>query len=418
MDTRRERLLYRLVLWLLWLPLFLYTAWQAYRAHEPRYLRHRFGLFEPGGNCRPLWFHAASVGEVNALLPLIETVRQHHPTLPLLVTTTTLSGAAIVRKKLPAEIRHVWLPLDYPTAVRRFLDAHTPRCAVIMETELWPHLYGRCRARAIPVLLVNGRLSARTLRAPPWVRRLYHYTLQQVTAILARAEADRMGFIALGAEAARCSVVGNIKFAAAPRADLLAPLELGRRFILAASTRNGEERLIIEAWKKSGINDCLLVIAPRHPQRLGEILKDVGTHAVAVRSRDEAITAQTAIYIADTFGELPALMLGAELVFMGGSLVPKGGQNLLEPAALGKAIVFGPHMENFSSEAAILLSEEGAVQVSDSDALAMTLRSLLADPQRRAWLGARARAAVEARRDMATRYYQALLPWCGSAFPS
>lgn len=418
MDTRRERLIYRTLLWLLWLPLFLYTAWQAFKARDLRYLRNRFGLFERGGNVRPLWFHAASVGEVNALLPLIETVRKHHPALPLLVTTTTITGAATVRNKLPAEIRHAWLPLDYPAAVQRFINAYTPRCAVIMETELWPHLYTHCRLRAIPLLLVNGRISARTLRAPQWLRNLYGYTLRHVTAILARAEADRMGFIALGADATRCSVVGNIKFAAAPRADSLTALDLGRRYILAASTRDDEERLIIDAWEKSGIKECLLVIAPRHPQRLGEILNAVGEREVAVRSRNESVTTQTEIYIADTFGELPALMLGAELVFMGGSLVPKGGQNLLEPAALGKAIIFGPHMDNFSSEAAILLSEEGAVQVSDSSALATMLRSLLDDPSRRARLGAHARAAVEARRDMAERYYQALSRACGSAFPS
>ncbi|HEY0719649.1 MAG TPA: glycosyltransferase N-terminal domain-containing protein [Gammaproteobacteria bacterium] len=417
MDTRRERLLYHMLLWLLWLPLFLYTAWQAFRAREPRYLRHRLGLYERGDNRRPLWLHAASVGEVNAVLPLIESLRKHHPTLPLLVTTTTLSGAATVRNKLPAGIRHAWLPLDYPAAVRRFLDAHIPRCAVIMETELWPHLYARCRSRAIPLLLVNGRLSSRTLRAPQWLRRLYGYTLRQVTTILARAESDRMGFIALGADAARCSVVGNIKFAAAPRADKLSAIDLGRRYILAASTRDGEERLILDAWEKSGIDHCLLVIAPRHPQRLSAILKEVGERPVAIRSRSEAVTAKTSIYIADTFGELPALMLGAELVFMGGSLVPKGGQNLLEPAALGKAIVFGPHQENFSNEAAILLDEEGAVQVSDSNTLAVALRSLLDDGARRERLGMNARAAVEARRDMAERYYQALLSWCGSAFP-
>lgn len=418
MDTRRERLIYRTLLWLLWLPLFIYTAWQAFRARELRYLRNRFGLFERGGNLRPIWFHAASVGEVNALLPLIETIRQHHPSVPLLVTTTTLTGAATVRKKLPADVRQVWLPLDYPAAVRRFFNAYVPRCGVIMETELWPNLYTHCRVRTIPLLLVNGRLSARTLRAPQWLRNLYGYTLRQVTAILARADSDRLGFIALGADATRCSVVGNIKFAAAPSAETVTSLDLGRRYILAASTRDDEERLIVDAWDKSGIEDCLLVIAPRHPQRLGEILKDVGNRKVAVRSRKEAVTTETAIYIADTFGELPSLMLGAELVYMGGSLVPKGGQNLLEPAALGKAIVFGPYMENFSSEAGILLSEEGAVQVSNSDSLAVALHSLLGDAALRARLGTNARAAVEARRDMAERYYQALLGSCSTIFPS
>jgi len=418
MDTHRELVFYRLLLWLLWVPLFLYTAWQALKACESSYLRQRFGLYQANKGAAPFWFHAASVGEVNALLPLIETVRKHHPDRPLLVTTTTISGAQAARKKLSAGVMHAWLPIDYPYAVRRFLITHQPRCAVILETELWPHLYASCRAHEIPLLLVNGRLSARTLRAPQWLRRLYHYTLRQVTAIFARAEADRLGFIALGADGAHVSVVGNIKFAAAPRAEAVSALELGRRYILAASTRDGEEKLIIDAWEKSGITDCLLVIAPRHPQRLRDILRDTGKHAVAVRSRNEPVTPDTTIYIADTFGELPALMLGAEMVIMGGSLVPKGGQNLLEPAALGKAIVFGPHMENFSSETAILLNEEGAIQVNDSDALAASLSSLMQDGARRESLGKNARAAVDARRDMAARYYQALLPWCGSTSPS
>ncbi len=418
MDKHHERMIYRLLLWLLSTPLFLYTAWQAFKEREPRYLRQRFGFYEQHRGAAPLWFHAASVGEVNALKPLIETIRSHNPEQPLLVTTTTLTGADTARKKLPAEILHAWLPLDYPYAVKRFLAAYRPRCALIMETELWPHLFAACRTSEIPLVMVNGRLSARTLRAPQWVRHLYHFTVQQVTAILARSEADHLGFIALGADSAKCSVVGNIKFAAAPRPTAVAPIYLGRRYILAASTRDGEEELLIDAWGKSGINDCLLVIAPRHPQRLAEIVKAAGERHVAVRSRNETITTQTEIYIADTFGELPALMLGAELVFMGGSLVPKGGQNLLEPAALGKAIVFGPHMENFSIESAILLSEEGAVQVSGSDALAATLHSLLDDAPRRERLGANARAAIDARRDMAERYYQALLPWCGSGSPS
>ena len=416
MSTGAERqyplLRYNLLLRLLTLPLAVYTLWRALRERDPRYLRERFGFCRTSTGNRPLWLHAASVGEVNAALPLLETLRRHSPDIPLLLTTTTPSGARMAAARLPPGVSHAYFPIDLRGAVRRFLNHHRPRCALVMETELWPNLYNRCGAQNIPLFIINGRLSARTRSARPWLRRLYSLCLQQVTAVLARSEQDRLGFIALGAPRECCEVIGNIKFAAAPSASGVEAIDLKRPYVLAASTREDEEKLVVQAWKESSVTGHLLVIAPRHPRRLAQILTDLDGEAISVRSRGGTITDTTRIYLADTFGELPGFIAGAELVFMGGSLVPKGGQNLLEAAALGKAPLFGPHMENFLCEAGLLLGQGGAVQVKDTQQLTLEFRRLLADTPLREKMGERARAAVDERRDMAERYREAIGRYC------
>jgi 3-deoxy-D-manno-octulosonic-acid transferase len=411
-DQTRDLSRYTLLLRLLALPIAVYTLWQALRERDLRYLRERLGRYRSTGGDRPIWLHAASVGEVNAALPLIQSLAQHHPGMPLLLTTTTPSGARAAACKLHAQVRHVYFPIDWPGAVQRFIDHHRPRCALVMETELWPNLYRRCHAENIPLIIINGRLSARTRNAKPWLRRLYHLSLQQVTAVLARSEQDRACFIMMGADRERCEVIGNIKFAAASTDDGVVAIDLKRPYILAASTREEEEKQVVQAWRASGKNSHLLVIVPRHPKRLSQILHDLDGETVSVRSRDEPITDSTTVYLADTFGELPGFIAGAALVFMGGSLVPKGGQNLLEPAALGKAPLFGPYMDNFLVEAEILLHEGGALQVKDAQQLGTAIRRLLADTALRNRMGQRARAVIENRRDMAERYREASNRYC------
>jgi 3-deoxy-D-manno-octulosonic-acid transferase len=391
------------------MPLILWMTWRhGRREGEPGYLQARlgYGASTPGG---AIWLHAASVGEVNAAMPLLAALASSYPNRPLLLSTATASGARIARNKLPAEAQHVFLPLDFPFAVRRFLDRHRPSCALIMETELWPNLYQACAASQIPLLIINGRLSKRTLGSGRWLRRLYRHTLAHSTMVLARSEADAQGFRELGA--ARCEVIGNIKFDAAPRAETISPLDLGRPYVLAASTREGEEILLLKAWRRlrdEGMELPLLVIAPRHPQRREAILRDLAAENLALRSRQEEITADTTIYLADTFGELSMLMAGAEWVFVGGSLVNKGGQNLLEPAALGKAVLFGPHMDNFRDETRILLEAGGAQQVADVDELVEAMDGLLHNPKRAEQMGIKARQQIELRSDMAERYLLAV----------
>lgn len=404
---------YRLLFALLTPLLLGYTLWQALREKSWRYLRERCGIYRGAATAAPLWLHAASVGEVNAALPLIAALRARQPQQPLLLTTTTISSARLAARALPADVPHVFLPLDWGGAVQRFLAHYRPRCALIMETELWPNLFAACAAHDIPLIIVNGRLSLRTRNAPAWLRRQYREALQQVTAVLARSDADKAGFIALGAPAERVRTVGNIKFSADLR-KVAETIALPLPYVLAASTRDGEEALLLRAWQQAEHGQRLLIIVPRHPRRLPEILRDLAlpdAH-VAVRSRQQDISPDTRIYIADTFGELTGFMAGAELVFMGGSLVPKGGQNVLEAAHLGKALVFGPHMENFADEARLLLEHDGAVQVQDADALGQAFSALLAQPERRAALGAAAQQLVERRRDMAQRYAVALEEWC------
>jgi 3-deoxy-D-manno-octulosonic-acid transferase len=407
-DLRR----YTLLLRLLALPIAGYTLWQAIKEHDLRYLRERFGRYREAEDKRPIWLHAASVGEVNAALPLIESLHQHHPEHPLLLTTTTPSGARMAANKLPPSVRHVYFPIDWPGAVRRFLSRHRPRCALIMETELWPNLYTRTCTENIPLVIVNGRLSARTKKVRPWLRRLYTRCLQQVSAVLARSDQDRICFITLGADREKCKVIGNIKFAAAPKSEGVKAINLQRPYILAASTREEEEKQVVEAWRSSGKSDHLLVIVPRHPKRLPQILDGLKGETISVRSRGEPVTEMTTVYLADTFGELPGFIAGAALVFMGGSLVPKGGQNLLEAAALGKAPLFGPYMDNFLVEADVLLNEGGAIQVKDKARLSAMIRQLLPDTEQREEMGKKAQAVIEDRRDMAERYREAIEAYC------
>lgn len=414
-QQRRDLRFYNGLLRLLALPLAIYTAWQALREKEWRYLRQRLGFYGEAERRRVIWLHAASVGEVNAVLPLILQLQKQQPEQPLLLTTTTTSGARAARAKLPDSVQHAYFPVDWQRGIRHFLDTYRPRCVLLMETELWPNLYLECGQRNTPLMIINGRLSARTTRVRPWIRRLYTLCLQQVTAVLARSEQDRASFITLGAEREQCEVIGNIKFSSAPKPERVSNTDLGRPYLLAASTRTGEEPLLVDAWHRSGKDDHLLVIAPRHPQRRDKILSALRGETIAVRSRGDAITPETGIYLADTFGELPGLIAGAELVFMGGSLVPKGGQNILEAAALGKAPLFGPHMDNFRTEAAILTAADGAIQVENGEELAKTIQRLLIEPQRYQEMGEKAKAAVEQRRDMAERYCSAIRRYCEPA---
>ena len=413
----RARRRYNLLLRLLSPALLLYTAWQGWRQRSPGYLSQRLGRHGPAPAPATLWLHAASVGEVNAALPLVEAMSKHFPTLSILVTTTTPSGGATARRRMPAGVRHAYLPIDWPQTVERFLARVRPECALIVETELWPNLFAACRRRSIPLIIINGRLSHRTLHAAPWLRHLYAEALAGVSAVLARGERDRERYLMLGANPQTTEVIGNLKFAALPTLKGAEPIPLPRPYLLAISTREGEEALLLQAWQRQSREGRLLVIVPRHPKRRETILRDLGESRVAVRSRGEAPGTTTEVYLADTFGELPGFIAGAELVYIGGSLVPKGGQNLLEPAAQGKALLFGPHMENFEQESQLLLAAGGARQVDSVDALAAALEGLLKDADARRLMGERAQAVVLAQRDMAERYLLALSHYCPRLTP-
>jgi len=383
-----------------------YTVSRAFRDGGWRYLRERHGLYIDDGPRAPIWLHCASVGEVSAAAPLLQ--RWENLGRSLLVTTATPTGAAQLKRRFPA-ISHAYLPMDYPGAVQRFLKKYRPRCALIVETEIWPHLYRACADTGIPLLIINGRLSPKTLAAPRWLRRAYQRALAGVTAILARAEEDAVRFVELGADPARVEILGNLKFAAASQPMNPGEPPLARPYLLAASTREGEERLLAECWQQMRPDkSALLVIAPRHPERRDTIVRELAGWQLALRSRGDAVTDATQIYLVDTLGELPRFMAAARLVFMGGSLVPKGGHNLLEPAGLGVPIVVGPHMDNFQAEFELLANAGAIEQVRDVSVLDKVLRRLWQDESARQRMSEAARAVIAEQSGVLAAYEQRL----------
>lgn len=404
---------YRLLLQALMPAILLFNAWQAFRAGQVRLFWQRLGVGLPRRKDAPLWLHAASVGEIIAAQPLIETLRKTFPQIPVIVTTTTPTGAKIATERLSREIQHLYLPVDWPGAVKRFLRATQPRAALIMETELWPNLFVAVARQNIPLIIINGRLSKRTLEASNWVKQLYAVCLKSVTAVLARSEKDANAYIQLGAPAAIVQTLGNIKFAPTNNKQETSTIDLGRPFVLAASTHHDEEKQLTELWMQLELSEKtkpLLVIAPRHPQRLAEILQQLNKLDVnvSVRSRGDNITDNTTIYLADTLGELEAFMASAQWVFMGGSLIPHGGHNILEPARLGKPIVFGPHMENFSDEAALLLDHNAAHQVANNTELVSIMNEWSQSPETAAAVGNNARDLMIAQGNVLDRYVNAI----------
>lgn len=391
-----------------------HALWQAMQARDPRLARQKLGIGIPLRTDHPLWLHMSSVGEVNAARPLVDALRRRYPDLPIVVTTFTPTGAATAVAAFGPGIEHVYLPLDCRHAVRRFLRRIRPRCALVMETEIWPRLFHQCRADGIPLLIVNARLSQRTLGRPAWMRRILARALANVDRILARSETDARGYAALGA-ADQTTVIDNIKFAHADSdATASTPIALPRPYVVAASTHDDEELQLARAWLAAGLGAThLLVIVPRHPKRKAAILAQLRPLGalLAVRSDGDPVGADTLLYLADTFGELSRFIAGAELVFVGGSLVPRGGQNVIEVARAGKVALFGPHMENFADERDLLLTAEAAIGTSDAGALMREATALLADPERRQVIGRRAQTLVDAKAGVAERYLEAVAPY-------
>ncbi len=275
-----------------------------------------------------------------------------------------------------------------------------------METELWPTLYDQCNDRDIPIVIINARVSDKTTQTNAWMYRLYAETLEKVSMIYARSEHDANGFMTIGATASKIKVVGNIKFARETIVNQVMGSPINRPYILAASTHDNEEQQIATVWQEVEQNGHLLVIAPRHPQRLNKILRQLKplNLNIAVRSRNDSITQSTDIYLVDTLGELVRFIANAEIVFMGGSLVPKGGHNIVEVARYAKPLIFGPYMDNFHDEAALLLENGAALQVVNIKELAHVIQSLLSKPETCRELGQQAEIVLREWADIANRY--------------
>ncbi|MEQ1531307.1 MAG: lipid IV(A) 3-deoxy-D-manno-octulosonic acid transferase, partial [Methylococcales bacterium] len=366
-----------------------------------------------------VWFHAVSGGEVEALFPLVQQVQLHHPDLPLLVTCTTPTGSARITALLQDTVQHVYLPYDIPFAVKRFFRCFQPCQAVIMETEIWPNLYAYCGINAIPLYVINARLSEKSAAGYVKIPALIQPALAQVNTIATQTQADAERFIAIGAAPEKVKNLGNIKFdVAIPEATIEQGLLLkqqlfaGRFVWLLASTHQDEELLFLQIFPelKQHIPNLLLLIVPRHPERFTEVFKQCMQHNLNVvrRSEQQRCNADTDVYLADTMGELKMLYAAAELAFVGGSMVPVGGHNILEPAAIGVAVMFGPYMANFKEIAAGVLKQAAAIQCHTQQDIVNTLIELYQQPERRYQLAFRAKDFVAQNQGAVAKIYALL----------
>ena len=362
-----------------------------------------------------IWIHAVSVGEVLTARPLISDLKRRYPNLRMFLSTTTLAGQQLARRSVQDVDAVFYFPFDLGIFVRRTLDLVRPKLFIMMETEIWPNLLYECRQRGVKTAVVNGRLSARSFSRYRMIRGFMRRVLDHVDRFLVQSEESARRFIDIGADPARVVVTGSLKFdsldlspnalQARSRDRVLRYFRVpsSRLVIVAGSTMKGEESAVLRAFRRvrTTTPNALLVIAPRHPERFGEVEELVRSEGwKTVRRSDLAIDTEPRVdvVVLDTIGELATVYQIATVVFVGGSLVATGGHNVLEPAVFGKPIVFGPHMDNFAEIAEAFVSNGAGVQVAGDEQLDDTLTSLMSDPVRRARLGAAARALVEANR--------------------
>lgn len=385
--------------------------WRGLRNHGYwERVSERFGYVPPVRALRVLWVHAVSVGEVRAAVPLIRALMHRYPEHRLLVTTITPTGSAQVRTLFDDDVAHCYLPYDLPRAVGRFLDRVRPDVAIIMETELWPNFFHACRARSIPIVVANLRLSDAATRRYLRVRELTAATLAQATVLAPQSDADAERLRKLGAPGATIHVVGSVKYDVALSASLQEMAdalrgEWGRErpVWVAASTHHGEDELMLAARAELAARfpNQLLVLVPRHPERFGAVTRLARKAGLRVALRSEThgtVDAAVQVLIGDTMGELQLFYAAADVAFVGGSLVPSGGHNLLEAAAVGTPVVFGPHMHNFEEVARVTRARGAGVQIAGPAQLAAALADFLGNANRRFEAGEAGRRMVEENR--------------------
>lgn len=415
------RLLYNLLTYLLLLPYAAY--WLSRSIGNPAY-RHkigqRFGFGFPEFD-RCIWIHAVSVGEVVAAVPLIKALQRRFEGVPILVTTMTPTGAARVEATFGDGVSHSYLPYETPDAVARFFRSVRPEIALIVETEIWPNLYRNCGTRGIPLVLVSARISPKSVGNYKRLTPLFRETLSHGIVIAAQSQADAERFLSLGAEPKRTRVTGNIKFDIELPGDLTRRAADTRRSLfgerkvwVAASTHEGEEERVLAAHRLliDQHPDLLLVLVPRHPQRfdpVAELIRKSGLSLVR-RTADRPSSPETSVFLGDTMGELTLFYAAGDVVFVGGSLVPVGGHNLLEPAALGLPIITGPHVFNAQEIADRLLRRDACRLVNDTAELADTVHELFDRPDRARQLGDNARRILEENRGALAELMDLIVP--------
>jgi len=391
------RLLYSVALVFVMPWALLHLVWRSRR--QPEYLRHwseRFGRYATTVGAPLIWIHAVSVGETRAAQPLVEALRRRYPDCRILFTHMTPTGRRTSIDLFGDDVARAYLPYDMPWAVRGFLDHFRPVLGLIMETELWPNLVAACRNRDVPLLLVNARLSERSAARYARLPDLTRETLRCLAAIAAQGESDAERLRELGAS--DVAVLGNMKFDVEPPA---AQLALGRQFrarigsrkvFLCASTREGEEALILDAWLRMGDPAVLLAIVPRHPQRFDQVAALIASRGLSLqrRSDDAAVSATTQVWLGDSMGELFAYYAASDAAFIGGSLLDYGSQNLIESCAVGVPVLIGPSTHNFADAAKAALAHGAAIPIASANELVDEALALLGDATR---LAAKSKAA-------------------------
>ena len=399
------RFLYSLLLYLL-LPLLAAKLClrcikdPAYRSHW----RERFGFYSQPRQQAVIWLHCVSVGETRAAAPLINALLAAYPARTLLLTHGTPTGHATSEKLFGNRVQRAYLAYDLPFAVRRFLNHFQPCLGVLLETELWFNLLARCHQANIPVVLANARLSEKSAAGYAKLGQLLRDGLQSLQLIAAQSEEDAARFKKLGAT--RVLTLGNLKFDATLPSETEAEGKHLRRLFgeqrpvfLAASTRDGEEALLLDALTESSITDLLTVIVPRHPHRFAEVEALLIKRGLAYEKRSAlklAVASRTQIILGDSMGEMMAYYASADVCFIGGSLLPFGGQNLIEAMRVGKPVLLGPHTYNFAEVSATAVAQCAAWRVNNTQEISLALQALMAAPEKRLAMGGLGLALCEA----------------------
>jgi 3-deoxy-D-manno-octulosonic-acid transferase len=404
------RIFYTALLYVLTPLVMLRLLWRSRRAPEYRKRwGERFG-FVPRVDAKRhvIWVHSVSVGETLAAVPMIKQLQSRYPESLLVVTTMTPTGSARVRSVFGESVYHVYAPYDLPGALRRFLRYVHPDLLVIMETELWPNLIHHCRCLGIPVVVANARLSERSAKGYQKFSRLTRPMLQKLNCVAAQHEDDGERFLALGLSEKQLSVTGNIKFDV-NLSDTLRNLADGlkaqwsgvekRPIFLAASTHRGEDSIILDGYEqiRAHYPDLLLVLVPRHPERFNEVAQlCLDQNLTIVRRSDGIIPSKSdQVLLGDTMGELMLFFGACDIAFVGGSLIPVGGHNLIEPAIWSVPVLSGPHLFNFSEASRLLRDAQGMAVCENSEAIAELVVSLLQDPKVAMRMGTAAKSVAD-----------------------
>ncbi len=357
----------------------------------------RFGFIKPVKNKKSIWVHAVSVGETIAAIPLIQSLIKQYQDHTIVVTTTTPTGSALVIKQLGDSVHHVYSPFDTPTSVGRFLYRAHPSLCIILETELWPNLFLACKKHQVPIILANGRLSERSSRRYQTIAKVTKAMLNTTYKVITQGVLDGERYLRLGLDPKKLVISGNIKFdMEIPQSDIDNGLKLkadiGNRLVLiAASTHDTEEEIVLNAFDKirQQAPNLFLILVPRHVNRFAAVanLCRQKNYATILRSEGKTINSDTDVLLIDTIGELRMIYAAADISFVGGSLTPVGGHNLIEPAALGLPILTGPNLQNFT-EISNLLRNAGAAQVvTDANSLAEAVIALYKSTELRESIG-------------------------------